>query len=78
MIAVQQLSDLSCVVTSFSIAMRPCLWREDRFERWRDWGNDGKWVLAAVLVKLRLLREVVLLVGVRSSVKCFLLNRDQR
>lgn len=70
-----QLPEIRKVVIRIRIAMPPYKhWQANRFQYWRNWGESGWWVPLRFLVKLRGLREVVLVA--REEEK--LLPRDWR
>ena len=50
------------MVISLYIAMPPYQWwQKQRFQKWRNWGADGKWV-SQKLVKFGNLREIAVVV----------------
>ena len=69
---VQKVQHLACILSShlpeirkvviqLRVAMAPFRhWRPNRLLYWRKWGEDGWWVPVRFLIKLKLLREVVL------------------
>jgi hypothetical protein len=56
-----QLPEIRKVVIQIRIAMPPYkFWQSTRFQYWMRWGESGWWVPMRFLIKLRGLREVVL------------------
>ncbi|KAE9368420.1 hypothetical protein N431DRAFT_428204 [Stipitochalara longipes BDJ] len=63
-----QLPDIGKVVIQLGIAMPPYkFWQSNRFQYWRKWGEDGWWVPMRFLVKLRGLKEVVLVCNLKEK-----------
>jgi hypothetical protein len=61
-IAVNKIQSIRKVVISLYIAMPPYQWwQKQRFQKWRNWGADGKWV-SQKLVKFGNLREIAVVV----------------
>jgi hypothetical protein len=55
------LPEIRKVVVLLRVAMVPFRhWQPNRFRYWRKWGEDGWWVPVRFLIKLKGLREVVL------------------
>lgn len=62
-IAAREASDIRSVVLDIIIVLRPFQWwQRTRFQKWRNWGNTGRWVPKDV-VNFRRLKEVVLVLG---------------
>jgi hypothetical protein len=63
-----QLPEVRKVVIQIDIAMPPYkFWQSARFQYWRRWGEDGWWVPTRFLIRLRGLREVVLVCGEKEK-----------
>jgi hypothetical protein len=61
-IAANEIPGIKKVVISLYIAMPPYQWwQKQRFQKWRNWGADGKWV-SRKIVKFGNLREIVVVV----------------
>ena len=56
-----QLQEVQKVVLQLEIGMPPYkFWQRERFQYWKRWGEDGWWLPMRFLLKLKGLREVVL------------------
>jgi hypothetical protein len=63
-----QLPDIRKVIIQLRIAMPPFkFWQSTRFQYWKKWGENGWWVPMRFLVKLKGLREVVLVCNLKEK-----------
>lgn len=60
-IVARQIPDLRKIVLEMGIAMPPYkFWQKERFQYWKKWGDTEWWVPIRALMKMKALRQVVI------------------